>query len=67
VDVRSWWNGDTGGVRVLETVLMISGEERLMPAALADAADGPAALARCRPLAMLLLNSSSRPWRELAA
>jgi hypothetical protein len=31
--VRSWWNGDTGGVRVLDTVLMISGEERLFPGA----------------------------------
>ena len=34
-EARSWWNGDTGGVKVLETVLMISGDDRLVPAAAA--------------------------------
>ena len=30
-EALSWWNGDTGGVKVLQTVLIISGEERLLP------------------------------------
>ena len=60
-DARNWWNGDTGGVKVLDTVLMISGDERLLP----PMAGWPEWLARWRPLVMLLLNSSAKKFLDL--
>ena len=60
LEVLSWWNGDTGGVSVRDTVLIISGEERLIPAAL-DCWP-VACVGLWRELFRLLLNSSAKNW-----
>jgi hypothetical protein len=60
-EALTWWNGDTGGVNVLDTVLIISGDERLFPVAAVAELAGPVAVAAlCRELLMLLLNSSAK-------